>query len=516
MLPAVKAIWTRIYWLLPALLATAVVVRCGTLAGKLLLWTDEFLSWYPVSGSFGNMLTATTDTINSAPPLYFIVAWLWSHFAGGSPVALRLFSAFAVAAALLTMFAVLRRVYGVLPSILALTVICSDPELLLQSQQARFHTLFVAEIALSILLLQRLITPRPAPFFLLVLNTVIHVCLMLTSYIAIFYSPALLGGVLIVSLLRRRNPTRICLSIVASWIVLLPWVPVMLRHNEMSKLGWIPVATPKILRAYFESYATMQFRWFTLILIAFVAGSMLMVFCVGGRRRREGFRPGERFLLATAVMLLSVPFILYAISARPGANSLFLERYMLASVLGWAIVLAHFAHRAFLIRHRIGLRPLNAALVAAQLIMTLAFVGSNSRRLVREARHFPAESFIGDLAAQLPGAEPIVVEHIHEFMSWHFYSARKSRYRFLLDPEVGSKEMAGGPLNHAIMAALRRRFPAQFQEVMPTDDFLRGASSFYVQHSPGYQWYPVRLLSNPNFTIEEMPDNLLHVRRAAP
>lgn len=85
-----------------------------------------------------------------------------------------------------------------------------------------------------------------------------------------------------------------------------------------------------------------------------------------------------------------------------------------------------------------------------------------------------------------------------------------------MDPEGGAKEIAGGPLSHAIMGALRRRFPAQFQEVMPTEDFLRETSSFYVCHNPGYQWYGLRLQTSQNFTIKEMPDNLLHVRRAAP
>jgi hypothetical protein len=419
-------------------------------------------------------------------------------------------------AALLTMFAVLRKVYGTLPSVLALMVICVDPQLLLQSQQARFHTLFVAEAAVAILLLQRLITQPTPPYWLLILNTVIHACMMLTSYIAIFYSPALLGAVLIVSLVRRRNPLRLSLSIIAAWVVILPWIPVMLRHIEMSKLGWIPVATPQMLRAYFENYLTPQFRWFALILVEMFGVSLLATFCFGGRHRRDGFRRGERSLLAMAASFLAVPFVLYLISSRPGANSLFHERYMIPTLLGWAIVLAHCAHRAFLARHRNSLRALTVVLVGLQVILTLNFVARNVRRIVREARHYGPELFENDLAAQLPGQEPIVVEHIHEFMSWHYYSPVKTRYRFLLDPEVGRKEMSGGPMNHAIMGALQRHFPERFQEVETTENFLRHASSFYVRHSPGYQWYPMRLQSNPNFVVEEMPGDLLRVRRAAP
>lgn len=148
--------------------------------------------------------------------------------------------------------------------------------------------------------------------------------------------------------------------------------------------------------------------------------------------------------------------------------------------------------------------------------MTLVFVGHGILGRLKTAKRVPKELFGRDLAAELPGEEPIVIEHIHEFLSWHFYSPRSARYRFLVDPEVGTKEAGGGSLNHAIMSGLRRRFPARFQGVMPTEEFFRGASSFYVRHIPGYQWYPMRLQSNRSFTVQEMPDNLLHVRRAAP
>jgi hypothetical protein len=458
------------------------------------------------------MLSSTTDTLNPAPPLYFVLTWVWSHLSGGSPIALRLFSAGTMASAVLTMFAVLRRVYGALPAILALTVMCSDQYILLQSQQARFHALFVAELAFAILILQKLLARNSPSFRLLAANTLVHGCMMLTSYISLFYSSALLGAALIVSLAQRRNPTRICLSIAASGVVLVPWVPVMLRHIEMNSPSWMPAATPEILRAYFVSYGTVQLRSFALILIGSIAISTLLTCWFGIRRRREGFRYGERSLVTIGVALLAVTLVIYAISARPGAPSLFNERYLLGSVLGWTILLAHCAHRAFLIRHSPALRPVTTALVAAQFLATVIFVGSNARRLVREARHYRTESFATDLAVQLPGDEPIVIEHIHEFLSCHFYSPRKTRYRFLIDPEAG-KEEPGGPLNHRVMAALRRCFPAQFQEVMPSTEFLDGVSSFYVRHN---EWSVMRIESNPRFKIEKIHDTLLYVRRAAP
>jgi Dolichyl-phosphate-mannose-protein mannosyltransferase len=500
-------------WLLPALIAAGVIARCVILAPKRLFWTDELLTWYPVSGAFGAMLAATTDTINTAPPLYFVLTWFWTFLSGNSVVAPRIFSGIAVAMALLTMFAVLRRAYGVLPSVLALAVLFADSHLLVQSAEGRFHSLFLAEAALAVLIYQRIFAHRRPPLRLLVANAVCHACMMLTSYMGLFYSTAILGAVLVSSLLLRRNSIRTCCSIVAGWLVFLPWVPVLMTHIQMTKQGWIPVPTAATLRAYFEGYLNPNFWGYARILAGFACLAAVAVMIYGGRWQRVGPRRREIPLLLLVPGLLAVPLVVYCLSRRSAGSSMFLERYLVVSLLGWAILLAHLAHRTFLMRHRPGLRKVTWALSAAQIIITSVFVGDNVRATVKMVRRYNREPMPPEILANIPGDEQVVVEHIHEFMFWHFYSPQRARFVFLVDPEVGGKEI-GGLLNHAIMAALKRRFPDQFKEVMPTEEFLRTASSFYVRPYEGFLWTPTRLEHNPNFSIERKSENLLHVQRA--
>jgi hypothetical protein len=500
-------------WLLPAVLAAGVIARCTILAPKRLFWTDELLTWYPVTGSFGAMLGATTDTINAAPPFYFVLTWFWTSLFGSSVLALRLSSAVAVAAALLTMFAVLRRAYGVLPSVLALVVLFADAELLVQSAEGRFHSLFVAEVALAVLMCQRLFAHRRPPIGLLVANAATHACMMLTSYMALFYSMAIFGAVLVSSLLLRRNPIRACSSIVAGWLVFLPWIPVLMTHIQMSKEGWIPVPTVATLYAYYEGYLNPNFWGYAKILAGSACMAAVAIMIYGGRWWRERARRREIPLLSLATAFAAVPLVVYCVSTPPAASSMFLERYLLASLLGWTILLAHLAHRAFLIRHRLGSRKVTWALGAAQIIATTVFVGYNVQSMVNTARHVAPEAAPPEIPAYVPGNEQVVVEHIHAFMRWHYYSPQSARFVFLVDPEVGQKENGGGLLNHAIMAALKRRFPAQFKEVMPTEEFLSAASSFWVRPHKGFLWTLTRLEHNPAFSIERKSGNLLHVRR---
>ena len=459
------------------------------------------------------MLTATTDTINAAPPLYFILTWICTFVSRGSVIAPRLLSAVAVATAFLIMFAVLRRAYGVLPSVLALVVLFADPFILILSAEARFHTLFLAEVALAVLIYQRLATHRRPPVRLLIANAACHACMMLTSYMALFYSGAILGAVLVSGLLLKRNPTRACSSIVAGWLVFLPWIPVFLKHLQMTKESWIQVPTAATLRIYFEGYLNPNFWNYVKVLAASACLTTVAAMIYGGRWRHEGPRRREIPLLVLVPGLIAVPLVVYLLSRRAGGTSMFLERYLLASLLGWAILLAHFAHRAFRIRHRRGLRKVTWALSAVQIVITIVLAGASVRTTVITARRASREPMPPEILANIPGDEPVVVEHIHEFMRWHFYSAHPARFVFLVDPEVGRKEAGGALLNHAVMAALKRNFPAEFKGVMPTEEFLRTAASFYVRPYEGFLWTPTRLERNPAFTIERKSQDLLHVER---
>jgi hypothetical protein len=500
-------------WLLPASLAAFVIARCAILSGKRLLWADELFSWYPASASFGSMLRATTDTINTAPPLYFVLTWLWAAVFGNSALSLRLFSAAAVAAAILIMFAVLRRAYGVLASTLAIGMTLIGGEMLRQSAEARFHTLFVAEVALGILLYQRLVArPRP-PMRLLALNAAAHACMMMTTYIAAPYSLAIFCATLLTGLVRRRNPTRACLSIAAGWLVFLPWIPVFLRHLRMGEpSSWVPVPNATQLRHYFEGYLANDFFWpcaAGLAALAAIGTAFAMVW--GGRRRRLGPQMREVPLLMLAPCLAAIPLLIYFWSILPGRSSLFLERYMLATLLGWTILCAHLAHRALLLRHRIERRWPTRALLILQVITTIAFLGHGIWKKTNAVLRVEKKGLPDDVLERIPGNEPIVIGHIHQFLQWHFYSSQPSRLLFMVDLELAIQEGEGEPLNHRIMAALHRQFPDQFKEVMETDDFLASASTFWVR--PSDPWTPVRLENNPAFVVEPVDWDLMHVRR---
>ena len=82
-------------YFIPAVATLSLLVSCVVVSAKKYFWNDELLSYYLFSDrSFLHMLGAFHDKINNAPPLYFVLGWVWARMAGTSELSLRLLSCF--------------------------------------------------------------------------------------------------------------------------------------------------------------------------------------------------------------------------------------------------------------------------------------------------------------------------------------------------------------------------------------------------------------------------------------
>ena len=80
-------------WLLSGLIVLGAALRFATL-GTQSYWFDEAQAAHELHLSLGSMLSSMVD-VETAPPLYFIVGWVWAHVFGAGEVALRSLSALA-------------------------------------------------------------------------------------------------------------------------------------------------------------------------------------------------------------------------------------------------------------------------------------------------------------------------------------------------------------------------------------------------------------------------------------
>jgi 4-amino-4-deoxy-L-arabinose transferase-like glycosyltransferase len=126
--------------LIPAVLALlAAVIRLPTLAQQS-FWLDEAYTERLIRMSLGGMLHAIPQT-ESTPPVYYVLAWVWTRVAGTAEYGLRSLSAVAGIVVVPVAYAAARRLAGVRAGAVAGLLVATSPLMVWFSQEARAYAL---------------------------------------------------------------------------------------------------------------------------------------------------------------------------------------------------------------------------------------------------------------------------------------------------------------------------------------------------------------------------------------
>ena len=140
-------------WILAALIAIGAALRFGTLASQS-YWLDEATTVHEMHLSFGAMLHQV-HVNETTPPLYFIVAWLWTKAFGTSEAGLRSLSALLGTAAIPIAFLCGRELVSRAAGLVAAALAAVSPFMIWYSQEARSYMLFIVLCGLSFWLFAR-------------------------------------------------------------------------------------------------------------------------------------------------------------------------------------------------------------------------------------------------------------------------------------------------------------------------------------------------------------------------
>lgn len=141
--------------LAPLLIAATVAgmaLRFATL-GKQSYWFDEALSVGLAKGSFGAMLSG--DTTQALPPLYFVLAWIWTRIFGVSEIGLRSLSALAGTLTVPVAYGAAKEMVGRRIGLGVAVLTAVSPALVYYSQEARPYALVTLLCAVSLLFFAR-------------------------------------------------------------------------------------------------------------------------------------------------------------------------------------------------------------------------------------------------------------------------------------------------------------------------------------------------------------------------
>jgi mannosyltransferase len=269
---------------------------------------DEAATLILVHRGFAGMLSHLPSS-ESAPPLYYVLVWAWTHVFGGGPLGFRSFSALVGTITIPVMYAAGREISSRV-GIWAAALATVSPALYFWSQQARCYALLVLFSAGAFALWQRALQDPGRRR--LALWAGVSILAVLTHYFAAFlFVPEA------VVLVRRVGWRRVWAAVGAVVVVGLALLPLANAQRATGGTNWIEqtslftrfAATVKDFLAF--AFASVRDR--PSLLAALLAG-LLAVAAVAQvlRRGNQRERRGARDAAIIAVVAIALPLLLAA------------------------------------------------------------------------------------------------------------------------------------------------------------------------------------------------------------
>jgi mannosyltransferase len=217
-------------WILLALILLAAALRLPTL-GRQSYWYDEVVTVNLLDSGLRGLLHGIRAS-ESAPPLYYVVAWFWARPFGTGEVGLRLLSAFLGIATVPVAYLCGRALVSARAGLSVAALAAVSPALIWYSQEARAYSLFVLLSALSFLFFV-LARQQPSGRNLFLWSATSCLALM-THYFAVFLVLAEAAWLLAAMGFRKRLVMALA-AVGATSAALLPLAVLQSRRGS----GWI-------------------------------------------------------------------------------------------------------------------------------------------------------------------------------------------------------------------------------------------------------------------------------------
>lgn len=325
---------SRTFWIVVGLTALGALLRFATLGLQSFHHDEVVTAERVLQPDFFH----TMDVVGyseSAPPLYYALAWFWTQFTGVGEFGLRSFSALAGTATIPVAFLLGAELRGRRTGLLAAALVAVNPMLLWYSQEARAYALLTLLCALSLLFCLRALRNGQRRDF--VLWGVASGLALATHYFAVF--PLLVEAVLLAR--QRRRASWVGLGIAGVFGALL--LPLAISQMSYGHAEWI--GNMSLGHRLWETAATFvtgetadiigqpERPEFAFVPLALCLAAFALLAWRGGRaERRAALRP-----LAVGAAAIGVPVLL---AVFPGGKDFVLARNMMAALVPLLLVVA--------------------------------------------------------------------------------------------------------------------------------------------------------------------------------
>ncbi|HEX3239951.1 MAG TPA: glycosyltransferase family 39 protein [Solirubrobacterales bacterium] len=325
---------SRVFWIVVGLTAAGALLRFATLGLQSYHHDEVVTAERILRGDFSQAMDAVGYS-ESAPPLYYALAWVWTQLTGTGEVGLRSLSALAGAATIPVAFFIGEELRGRRTGLMAAALVAVNPMLLWYSQEARAYALLVLLCALSLLFCLRAV--RNGQRRDLVLWGLASGLAMATHYFAIF--PILVEALVLAR--RRRAASLPGLGIAAAFGALL--APLAIHQMSYGHAEWIGNVT--LGHRLWETAATFVTGETADIIgrperpaLALVPlGLCVAAFALLAWRGAAGERRAARVPLLVGAAAIGVPVLL---AIFPAGKDFVLARNMIPALVPLLVVVA--------------------------------------------------------------------------------------------------------------------------------------------------------------------------------
>ena len=316
-------------------------VSCWLVSERKPFWNDELLTVYALRSSLDVFVVGLSEQIETNPPLYFIVAWVWSQVFGVSELATRALSSLLLASAVIVMWSLLRnRYHPIVAAVSVCLALAATPLSFDHNVEARMYALLTLTAAIATKC--SLTKPRHGAWHI---SLIVAVGLLVYSHLfGILYAAALLLGHVLADALYRSWRLALYRRIIAGMGPIVFYYPLYrAQAGQFSEGSWIPPVFVGDIVEFYQLIAPIPVDSHVVyggaLLGALVTATIMATAAsraVSQIKSDETMFEVRAACIATAFLAVPIAVALISIVWRP----VFVPRYMIASQVGLAIAYA--------------------------------------------------------------------------------------------------------------------------------------------------------------------------------
>ncbi len=315
-------------------------------------WYDDITSIFlPSDPSFLHMIKVFLQGVDIGFPLYYLLAWPWIKVFGVDEISIRLFSCLAVVVSYFLIYAILKRIHGFWPAIIALiTVFFTTRHIFEISGDARAYGLYMAACAFGILVFYITCNKRSQNSSLQFLLFISSCAMILVHPFGILYSASILTTLIIHDAFHQNPRFKLYLSIICGWLTLILFTPAFLNISKLISddyCSWVKKPSLIDLKIF---YLTAPYLPLVLSLVALLLVIQIRYLFkkvhkgIAKASSASDTSTTEFSLMLLVCMFFLIPVVIYLYS-NFGDRSVFLSRYFVPSYLAYAVLISFILKR---------------------------------------------------------------------------------------------------------------------------------------------------------------------------